>query len=275
MYSGYYTGGSYSAPAPGYYGGGFPGPLPMYGGGHYGGPAPGGYGGFGGYSYHQHPGWTPDLMCMEIEKEPKLLELLEDSHKRYNDVALSLTINWHHTDRKLEGIRYVYKIKPKQSSIFAYDEYLTRLDDDTVWMLWHGTSRNCTLGDDPTNLDPCDDSSCSLCQIIRGGFKNSKARASGMFGQGIYSTSISSKAAGYSTTNGRSPYRVLLWNEVALGKKYHATQPRRYATEPPPGYDSVHGKTGDSSTLKFEEYCVYDNNAIRPKYLVLYKEVAN
>ncbi|KAJ6510342.1 hypothetical protein C8R45DRAFT_963787 [Mycena sanguinolenta] len=143
--------------------------------------------------------------------------------------------------------------------------------DNSVWMLWHGTSRNCTLGDDPTNLDLCNDSRCSLCQIICGGFKHSKAQASGMFGKGIYSTTVSSKAAGYSTTNGQSQYRAVLLNEVALGKKYHATQPMQYATEPPPGYDSVHGETGDASPLKFEEYCVYDDNAIRPKYLVLFK----
>ncbi|KAJ7190324.1 hypothetical protein GGX14DRAFT_408097 [Mycena pura] len=237
MYSGYDTGGpgfcSYGAPVPGYYGGGFPGPLPMYGGG-FPGPLPK-YGGcYGGPA----PGCCVWSYSYPLPKP--LLALLEDSHEEHEKVASNFTNNWLHTDRKLKKIRRIYKINPEEPSRSVFKRI----------------------------------------PIILGGFKQSKAQASGMFGKGIYSTTVSSKAAGYSSTNGRSKYHAVLWNNVALGRKYHATQPLRYATEPPQDMilksdpTSIGAwETGDASTLKFEEYCVYYNDAMRPKYLVLYKEV--
>ncbi|KAJ7481396.1 hypothetical protein B0H11DRAFT_2023742 [Mycena galericulata] len=137
----------------------------------------------------------------------------------------------------------------------------------------HGTSRKCCLGDDPHNLDLCNDSDCCVCQIIREGYEQSRARPSGLFGKGIYCTSTSSKAAKYSRTKKRSKYDVVFLNNIVFGKDYSSPQPLCNYTEPPAGYESVYGKAGYTSTnagktLEYDEICVYDDNAIWPIYLM-------
>ncbi|KAJ7064781.1 hypothetical protein C8F01DRAFT_1128166 [Mycena amicta] len=205
---------------------------------------------------------------------------MDDSDEMYDMIATRFRSSWRHTDRSIERIGHIYSINLDEASLDAQKQYLDSITKSRGRVninsnLWHGTSRNCTVGDDPKDLDLCSHPDCSLCQILRGGYKCSKAQSSAMFGKGIYSTHISSKAAGYSANNGRAKYKAILLNTVVLGNTYETTQPLRYATEPPSGYDSVYGETGDSSSLRFPEYCVYDDNAIQPTNLVLFKEVDN
>ncbi|KAJ6616357.1 hypothetical protein B0H10DRAFT_1799681, partial [Mycena sp. CBHHK59/15] len=142
--------------------------------------------------------------------------------------------------------------------------------------LWHATQRQCKLGDDGRGLQLCTDSKCSLCQIIRTSYQKKFSLDSGMwwnddplrFGTGIYSSTTSSKAAGYSENSQASKYKAILLNNVVVGRTYETNQAMKGSTAPPRGYDSVCGLPG--STLKYDETCVYDDDAIRPTYLILY-----
>jgi len=65
---------------------------------------------------------------------------------------------------------------------------------------WHGTNRNCNVGDNYcTSL--CRSPRCSLCCIIKTSFDiahSKKKTGWGRFGNGIYTSSTSSKFVGYS-----------------------------------------------------------------------------
>ncbi|KAJ7064780.1 hypothetical protein C8F01DRAFT_1128148 [Mycena amicta] len=248
---------------------GFGVPMPVLGGYHT--ASTSSYHSYRKGGHHQH---------QKKKKTKQLLELMDDSGGMYHLIVNRFRSDWRHTDRKIKRIGHIYSINLDQATLDAQKQYLDSITKSRGRVninsnLWHGTSRNCTVGDDPKNLNLCRHPDCCLCQILRGGYKHSKAQSSGMFGKGIYSTQISSKAAGFSTNNGRSEYKAILLNTVVLGNTYETTKPLRYATKPPSGYDSVYGETGDSSSLKFPEYCVYNDNAIQPTNLVLFKQVSN
>jgi len=133
---------------------------------------------------------------------------------------------------------------------------------------WHGTVRKCTLGDDGTG-SLCYDSECHMCIIIRNSFDKDKSK-DGMFGQGIYSSATSSKSGTTYTKQGSpSPYNAILFNSVVLGAPYFGKRPRQGISSPPLGKcDSIVANPSD--VLGYDEAVVYDNNAIRPRYLVLY-----
>ena len=57
---------------------------------------------------------------------------------------------------------------------------------------WHGTTRNCNIGDTGVTRF-CTDTSCALCCIMKNSFDISFSATTGMFGVGIYTTSTSSK----------------------------------------------------------------------------------
>ncbi|EKM52988.1 uncharacterized protein PHACADRAFT_99581 [Phanerochaete carnosa HHB-10118-sp] len=135
--------------------------------------------------------------------------------------------------------------------------------------LWHGTIRQCKLGDDGRNLRPCGDPQCALCQIISTSYQKKFSDSRGRYGKGIYSSTTSSKAAGYSKNGQPSEYKAMLLNNVVVGRTHETNDAMSRATSPPKGYDSVCGLPSDGG-LKFDETCVYDDDAIRPVYLVLY-----
>ncbi|KAJ6574432.1 hypothetical protein B0H19DRAFT_934026 [Mycena capillaripes] len=134
--------------------------------------------------------------------------------------------------------------------------------------LWHATRRQCKLGDDDRRLQLCKDVSCSLCRIISTSYRKKFSLNSGMFGTGIYSSATSSKAAGYSENDRASKFKAILLNNVVVGKAYQTNDAMRGATAPPKGFDSICGLPG--SALKYDETCVYNDDAIRPTYLILY-----
>ncbi|KZT64794.1 ADP-ribosylation [Daedalea quercina L-15889] len=142
-------------------------------------------------------------------------------------------------------------------------------------MLWHGTTRACTIGDSCSQGILCAKSSCSLCGIIRMSFSIAKAgqrpdHAFSRFGSGIYTTATSSKANDYVQERGGSPYHAMLLSEVVTGKMAFMTTNRQNLSQPPSGYDSVFGIPGLSSVLNYDEIVVYRDEAIHPSFLVIY-----
>ena len=123
---------------------------------------------------------------------------------------------------------------------------------------WHGTNRECGLGENGRNSF-CHSAQCSLCCIIRTSFdlSHSGKKSGSRFGPGIYTSSTSSKFVGHSRTisvdlifvipssNGYSKNLtasalkavLLVYVVVGKAKKIAANQPT--ATQPPAGFDSV------------------------------------
>ncbi|KAJ7624798.1 ADP-ribosylation [Roridomyces roridus] len=185
----------------------------------------------------------------------------------FNSISYQFSTSWRHTDRPRPLVRYIYKIlSVNRASENAHRAYADRIENEQ--RLWHATVRRCQLGDDGQGLQLCADEQCSLCQIIRTSFKKKFSLDSGMFGKGIYVSSTSSKAAGYSQNSQPSNYKAILLNNVVVGRAYETNEPMQGRTAPPAGYDSVCGLPG--TALKFDETCVYDDDAIRPTYLILY-----
>jgi len=112
---------------------------------------------------------------------------------------------------------------------------------------WHGTLRECLLGDEG-RTETCNSTKCRLCQIIRRSFKielfgNNKTW--GRFGKGICTTATSSKANDYSNKPQKSKFKILLLNKVL-------------------------GEVAPGGTFNYDELVLYSNDAIRPSYPVVY-----
>ncbi|KAK7001572.1 hypothetical protein R3P38DRAFT_3368447 [Favolaschia claudopus] len=138
----------------------------------------------------------------------------------------------------------------------------------SVRLMWHGTTRTCTLGDNPKNLNFCTDYNCSLCQILQWGYSIAKANANGMLGKGIYFSPLSSKqgistvcpqamltyfrASNYARNTSRSKYHALILNRVVVGNTYKTTHSQNYSTGPPAGYHSASAASG-GGLVKFDE----------------------
>ena len=135
--------------------------------------------------------------------------------------------------------------------------------------LYHGTALQCNIAVSETM---CNDKECGICGISRNGFdqkcigKNIYQR----FGRGFYFAPISSKCHDY--TQGAHSYRAMIVCDVCVGKKYTKTQPDENLLNPPPGYDSIYGKSGSGSVLNYDEIVVYKPDAILPHYVILYQK---
>lgn len=125
---------------------------------------------------------------------------------------------------------------------------------------WHGTNRGCRIGDRGQTAF-CSSSHCSLCCIIKTSFDiehSGKKTGLGRFGNGIYTSSTSSKSDiyplvvtvlvlildasrsnDYSDNLVSSPWKAILLTYVVAGKakKFTTNQPR--LTQAPVGFDSV------------------------------------
>jgi len=139
---------------------------------------------------------------------------------------------------------------------------------------WHGTKRRCNIGDKGFTSF-CTDSRCSLCCIIKTSFNLSFFKGAtgwGRFGAGIYTSSTSSKSNDYSKNEGNaSKWKALLLNKVVVGKGKKLTNDDTTLTQPPPGYNSVLAEVVPGGSLNYDELVVYDNDAARPSYLVMYE----
>ncbi|KAJ7814438.1 hypothetical protein B0H14DRAFT_1419673 [Mycena olivaceomarginata] len=138
-------------------------------------------------------------------------------------------------------------------------------------LLFHGTSRSCSLGDDKTRTQLCATPGCLLCSVIRNSFdvsKCGKRHRFRRFGTGIYTTACSSKADDYFAGAADSPFRAVLVNRVVVGTPLTRHHNSEELTELPFGYHSLVGVPG--ADLNYGETVVYANDAIRPAYLIVY-----
>jgi len=137
---------------------------------------------------------------------------------------------------------------------------------------WHGTSRGCNIGDNG-RTSFCYSPQCSLCCIIKTSFDighTKKKTGWGRFGNGIYTSSTSSKFVGYSsiitvtlipvvcrgndysTNFVSSPWKAVLLSHIVVGKCKKFKIDRPTLTQPPAGFDSVRTKSLSSFGIFFD-----------------------
>ncbi|KAK7001569.1 hypothetical protein R3P38DRAFT_3217166 [Favolaschia claudopus] len=164
------------------------------------------------------------------------------------------------------AIGFIYKVFP--ASTYAFKQNVARAGN--IQLMWHGTTRICTYGDDPKKLYFCKDSKCSLCRILQWGYSLKKANPGGLLGKGIYSSPVSSKSSQFCKNTKSSKYQALILNRVVVGNTYKTTYALNNSTAPPTGYDSV-SASGGGGLVNFDETCVYDESMIVPCMLYMYK----
>jgi len=136
---------------------------------------------------------------------------------------------------------------------------------------FHGTVRECRLGDTSTAQGLCLLDTCNLCRIIQNSFEIARVGERtnfGRFGAGIYTSATSSKANDY-TARHASPNKAMLLNYVVMGRAIKLTRTNQRLTQPPHGFDSVIGEPGGG--LNYDESVVYNNDAILPAFLIVYR----
>lgn len=215
------------------------------------------------------------------EKGPLVLKVPVD-HDRFRSVARQFQDSWRHRS-SIPPVRGVYMIQPPREVVDQYKEYreevegrghftAQNLTKGNEHRRWHGTKRQCRLGDEgQTSL--CDAPTCALCSIIRTSFDLRFFKGNtgwGRFGKGLYTSSTSSKSNDYSANLGetQSTCKAVLLTKVVVGKGFKVLHNNTKLTEPPPGYDSLIAEVGGD--LNYDELVVYRNEAIKPAYLVVY-----
>lgn len=218
----------------------------------------------------------------EAERKGPIVLEVPAGHATFKSVADQFKASWRHSNSSCPLVRRVYKIIAPTSNLAAYNAYKASVEMQGQFVAsgrsagnenrrWHGTRRECNLGDRGNN-NLCKSPTCSLCCIIRTSFDLSlwgKKTGWGRFGKGIYTSSTSSKSNDYSSNDCKSNYKAILLNKVIVGKGLKLLNDNTNLTAPPPGYHSVLAEKG--GTLNYDELVVYTNDAIRPSFLVLYE----
>ena len=168
---------------------------------------------------------------------------------------------------------------PKVSFIFVitntnleqrWGKYKRTLKDQRVEEHYHGTMLTCNITGDK---NMCSDQSCGVCGISRMGLdqrciqKNINFQR---FGHGFYLAPNSSKCHDY--TQGANNYRAMLLCDVVPGNKFIIKNNDQKLTGPPPGFDSVYGKSGTDSVLNYDEIVVYNPDCAMPRFVIVYQK---
>lgn len=107
-------------------------------------------------------------------------------------------------------------------------------------MLFHGTKRACRIADSSSDVTCCTQDDCNLCRILKGSYNMERAKGARMFGPGIYSTLVSSKADDYTTNVAYNRQtRIMIVNHVALGRSKMMYEPSHDMQHAPHLYNSV------------------------------------
>ncbi|KAJ7757695.1 hypothetical protein DFH07DRAFT_868089 [Mycena maculata] len=184
---------------------------------------------------------------------------------------------WKHPKKRKPKVHAIFEIILTEEMLVPYLRYRALVEISRVprhaneQLLFHGTNRNCLLGDGKKRTRLCNTSRCLLCAVIRNSFdvaKCGKRHRFRRFGSGIYTTACSSKADDYYAGVRNSPFRAMLVNRVVVGNPLVRQHNAEDLTGLPNGYHSVVGVPG--ADLNYGETVVYSNDAIRPAYLIIY-----
>ncbi|KIM40644.1 hypothetical protein M413DRAFT_446065 [Hebeloma cylindrosporum] len=215
------------------------------------------------------------------------LKPLSSGDEHFSTIEKLFYKGWKHPKKPKQKIHAIFKILSSDSSLKPFHRYRALVASSPALrnrtknpaneqLLFHGTNRFCRLAEDSSRVRLCSLSKCHLCSIIRNSFDVKKCGTKHKFrrfGTGIYTTTCSSKADDYVLNDDESSkLRVLLVNRVIVGNPHKRRQNATALTEPPCGHHSVVGEPG--LDLNYAETVVYDNDAIRPAFLIVYREDA-
>ncbi|KAF8150097.1 hypothetical protein B0H34DRAFT_732418 [Crassisporium funariophilum] len=213
----------------------------------------------------------------------KRLLQLPSSDPHFSMLEKKFLKGWKHPKKAKPQIQAIYKILSSDGALKPYHKYRALVSSSPALrgrtnnpaneqLLFHGTNRVCRLAEDGSRVRLCNLPTCHLCCVIRNSFDVRKCGTKHKFrrfGTGIYTTACSSKADDYmSNADDLSKSRVLLVSRVVVGNPHRRRQNATSITEPPCGHHSVVGEPGVD--LNYEETVVYDNDAIRPAFLIVY-----
>ncbi|KAF8630193.1 hypothetical protein AX15_003068 [Amanita polypyramis BW_CC] len=214
----------------------------------------------------------------------RLLPILR-SDPTFTQLEQKFRDGWKHNDKDTPPVQAIFKILSSEDTLKPFIQYRSKVAgtfftslfwacDGNEQLLFHGTTRGCLLGEENSSVYLCELTDCLLCNIIRNSFDVEKCGLKNKFrrfGSGIYVTACSSKADDYSKNDSKNAvFRAMLVSRVVVGKSYRRRYNAVHMTEPPLGYHSVFGEPG--ADLNYEETVVYNNDAIRPAYLLIYGE---
>jgi len=208
------------------------------------------------------------------------LDLLEEGDALYDKAQGWFEDGWEHPDKTYE-LEAIYYINPEAPDVpQQYDDnldYVRRVrrrmgGSDPQEYLFHGTRRACRVGDDDDHIWPCNLSDCNFCHILKLSFSLGHASAGGMFGPGIYTSSVSSKADEYVMNyHVRSNKHAMFLSNVVTGNSEQMYTAAHGKRSPSPGYDSVTAVTrSDGGSVTYPETVVYRTDAILPTMVIIY-----
>ncbi|CAB4408715.1 unnamed protein product [Rhizophagus irregularis] len=231
---------------------------------------------------------------------PCLLKLPQNSEK-YRDVHNQFVNAWKHPHKQVPSIHAIWKIYCNSLLNGQYNAYKAEVEKiqqlegkpfpkgegrrimsaGNEQRRFHGTKLRCQIGFERSKV--CDDKQCSVCAIIKEGYKlryvgtGTISAAFQRFGSGIYFSGTSSKSDDYNEgsliTYMGVNYKMMLLNKVVVGKGYALTRDAMTLTSPPDGFDSVLGEPSSNGSLNYDEIVVYKEEASIPQYLIIYQTV--
>ncbi|KAN0121102.1 ADP-ribosylation [Russula decolorans] len=214
-------------------------------------------------------------MIRALSGAPIILEI-PSSGQLYMQVMQQFAEQWKHPTQVPTMIK-LWKIYADQTVLDRFSNYQRGVEQNrgisgaNTRRRFHGTVRECCLGDTSSENALCRLSTCNLCRIIQSSFQLAKAGQRtnfGRFGAGIYTSATSSKANDYSSGSA-SPNKAMLLNDVVMGRVVKLTWTDTSLNQPPHGFDAVIGEPGGD--LNYDECVVYNNDAIRPSFLIIYR----
>ncbi|KAJ7819809.1 hypothetical protein B0H13DRAFT_1661185, partial [Mycena leptocephala] len=197
--------------------------------------------------------------------------------------AVDFSIGELEARHQMPRVTKIYKVIAPDSSMKSYNAYRDRVEKAGQFKKqgkspgnekrrWHGTSRQCYLGDTGPRPKLCGSPTCAICSILKSSFdlaffgkKTKWGRCAGFHGP-------SSGRSDDLTGHGRpSPWKAMLLNRVVVGNGIKLIKNNDKLTAPPLGHDSVLAEVAATGDLNYDEVVVYDNAAIRPAYVVMYE----
>ncbi|WAO87630.1 Hypothetical protein NCS54_00494600 [Fusarium falciforme] len=179
---------------------------------------------------------------------------------------------WSQNDADLHREGFRHKKPSMIDDIERVQELVAYLNRGEARVLFHGTQRARHVGDPNYALRVCNNTECRLCGILRDGFKLDWAKSTCMFGPGIYTTDVSSKADNWVMNHHmHSKLHVMLLCAVSVGKSeklYRADHGRK---GPSTGYQSVEGAViAEGGVLHEPEIVLYSENLVVPFGMIVY-----
>lgn len=197
---------------------------------------------------------------------------LKPNDKFTRNIENQFYSSWQHPNTRTPKIKHIFYLLHQSPHSRGHLQrnraYMQRHGNEK--MLFHGTLRTCQIGDTPGSLYPCNRSDCKLCAILRCSFDPNKSH-DGMFGHGVYTTPVSSKAEIYAKSP-NSHYKAMLYANVTIGRTKMLYQAKHGLWQAPDGCDSVTAATfSQGGAVLYPEMIVYREDAICVNSLIIYE----